>query len=79
MAERQQDVVINIIGASRERPKSNYICGAVANSALMTFTQALGGDGLYNRIRVFLINPGPVSIVRLITLIKGSARAPRRS
>jgi len=79
MAERQQDVIINIIGASGERPKSKYICGAVASFSLMTFTQALGGDGLYNRIRVFLINPGPVSIVRLITLIKGSARAPRRS
>ena len=74
MAERQQGVIINIIGASGERPKSNYICGSAANSALMSFTQALGGDSLYNGVRVVGINPGPVSTERLITLMKGSAR-----
>ena len=74
MAERHRGVIINIIGASGERPKSNYICGAVANSALMSFTQALGGDSLYDGIRVVGINPGPVSTERLITLMKGSAR-----
>ena len=74
MAERHKGVIINIIGASGERPKSNYICGAAANSALMSFTQALGGDSLYDGIRVVGINPGPVSTERLITLMKGSAR-----
>ena len=74
MADRHKGVIINIIGASGERPKSNYICGAVANSALMSFTQALGGDSLYHGVRVVGINPGPVSTERLITLMKGSAR-----
>ena len=74
MAERQQGVIINIIGASGERPKSNYICGSAANSAIMSFTQALGGDSLYNGVRVVGINPGPVSTERLITLMKRSAR-----
>ena len=74
MAARQQGVIINIIGASGERPKSNYICGAAANSALMSFTQALGGDSMYDGIRVVGINPGPVSTERLIALMKGSAK-----
>ena len=74
MAERQNGVIINIIGASGERPKSNYICGAVANSALMSFTQALGGDSLYRGVRVVGINPGPVSTERLVELMKESAR-----
>lgn len=66
-------VIINICGASGERPKSNYICGATANTALMSFSMALGGDSMMDGIRVVAVNPGPVATERLIELTKGSA------
>ena len=54
-------------------PKSNYICGATANAALIAFTQALGGDSMDHGIRVVGINPGPVENERLIELTRASA------
>jgi NAD(P)-dependent dehydrogenase (short-subunit alcohol dehydrogenase family) len=74
MTRRRSGVIVNIIGASGERPKANYICGATANSALMSFTQALGGDSLEHGVRVVGINPGPVATERLVELMKGSAK-----
>jgi len=66
-------VIVNICGASGERPKSNYICGATANTALMSFSQALGGDSMMDGIRVLAVNPGPVGTQRLIDLTRASA------
>lgn len=74
MRDRRRGVIINIIGASGQRPKANYICGATANAALMAFTQALGGDSLEHGIRVVGINPGPVATERLVDLMKSSAQ-----
>ena len=73
MAEAGGGVIINICGASGERPKSNYICGAVANTALMSFSQALGGDSMNDGIRVLAFNPGPVETERLVALMRASA------
>jgi NAD(P)-dependent dehydrogenase (short-subunit alcohol dehydrogenase family) len=73
MRQRRAGVIANIIGASGERPKANYICGATANSALMAFTQALGGDSLEHGVRVIGVNPGPVATERLVDLMKSSA------
>jgi len=74
MSSRGSGVLVNIIGASGNRPKSNYICGATANAALMAFTQALGGDSLEQGVRVVGINPGPIETERLIGLMKTSAK-----
>lgn len=74
MRTRRHGVIVNVIGASGQRPKANYICGATANAALMAFTQALGGDSLEHGIRVVGVNPGPVATERLVDLMKTSAK-----
>ena len=66
-------VIINVCGASGQRPKANYICGSVANTALMSFSEALGGDSMNDGIRIVALNPGPVETERLIALTRGSA------
>jgi len=73
MAATGGGVVVNICGASGERPKANYICGSVANTALMAFSQALGGDSMNDGIRVVALNPGPVETERLVALTRASA------
>ena len=73
MVARGGGVIINICGASGERPKAMYICGATANTALMSFSMALGGDSMQDGIRVIALNPGPVATERLIDLTKASA------
>jgi len=73
MAASGGGVMVNVCGASGERPKANYICGSVANTALMSFSQALGGDSMNDGIRIVALNPGPVETERLIALTRGSA------
>lgn len=73
MRARGGGVIVNVIGASGERPKSNYICGATANAALIAFTQALGGDSMEHGVRVVGVNPGPVATGRLEELARASA------
>ena len=73
MAEAGAGVIINICGASGQVPKSNYICGAVANTALMSFSQALGGDSMNDGIRVLAFNPGPVETEHLVALMRVAA------
>ena len=73
MRARGGGVIVNVVGASGERPKSNYICGATANAALIAFTQALGGDSMEHGVRVVGVNPGPVETGRLEALARASA------
>ena len=73
MAEDGGGVVINICGASGQRPKANYICGAMANTGLMSFTQALGCASMDDGIRVVALSPGPVETEHLVELMKNSA------
>ena len=73
MAASGGGAIINICGASGERPKANYICGATANAALMAFTQALGGDSMNDGIRVVALNPGPTETEHLVRLTRNSA------
>ena len=73
MAEAGGGAIVNICGASGERPKANYICGAVANAALMAFTRALGGDSMDDGIRVVALNPGPTETGHLVRLTRGAA------
>lgn len=73
MADANGGAIVNICGASGERPKANYICGATANAALMAFTQALGGDSMNDGIRVVALNPGPTETEHLVRLTRNSA------
>lgn len=73
MAASGGGAIVNICGASGERPKANYICGATANAALMAFTQALGGDSMNDGIRVVALNPGPTETEHLVRLTRNSA------
>ncbi len=75
MAASGGGVIINICGASGQRPKAEYICGATANTALMSFSQALGGGSLNDGIRVVALNPGPVETDHLVGLTRASAAA----
>ena len=73
MAASGGGAIVNICGASGERPKANYICGATANAALMAFTRALGGDSMNDAIRVVALNPGPTETEHLVRLTRNSA------
>ncbi|WP_214319760.1 short-chain dehydrogenase/reductase [Nonomuraea sediminis] len=74
MKARGSGVIVNVIGAAGERPTADYICGATANAALMAFTKALGGQSLYDGVRVVGVNPGPVQTERIDKLIATSER-----
>jgi NAD(P)-dependent dehydrogenase (short-subunit alcohol dehydrogenase family) len=74
MAERNQGVIVNILGAAGENPDFDYIAGSSGNASLMAFTRAMGGTAPRDGLRVMGINPGPVMTERLITLTKTRAR-----
>jgi NAD(P)-dependent dehydrogenase (short-subunit alcohol dehydrogenase family) len=42
MKEHGSGVIVNVIGAAGADPKYSYLCGSVANAALITFTKAVG-------------------------------------
>lgn len=42
MTRRQSGVIVNVIGSGGASPRYEYVCGSAANSALMTFTKAVG-------------------------------------
>jgi 3-oxoacyl-[acyl-carrier protein] reductase len=57
MCERKSGVIINVIGAAGERPSAGYIAGSMANSALITFSRALGAESPNYGVRVIGLNP----------------------
>lgn len=69
MRERRDGVIVNVIGMAGERPDFDYIAGCTANSALIMFTKALGGDSPLHGVRVVACNPGPVATDRLLYLL----------
>ena len=71
----RRGVVVNVIGSAGESFDPNYVTGSTGNAALMAFTRALGRAAPKDGMRVVGINPGPVSTVRLIMLLR--ARAAR--
>ncbi|MGE0669054.1 MAG: SDR family oxidoreductase [Sphingomonadales bacterium] len=76
MKQRGEGVIVNVIGAAGERFDFNYITGSAGNASLMAFTRALGGRSLLeDNIRAVGINPGPVETDRMVTLLKGQAKA----
>lgn len=66
MAARGSGVIVNVVGISGERPDAGYLAGSMANSALMTFTRAVGAYSLDSGVRVVAVNPGPVQTDRLL-------------
>ena len=74
MRERDQGVIVNVLGAAGENPDFDYIAGSSGNASLMAFTRAMGGTAPRHNLRVVGINPGPVLTERLITLTKTRAK-----
>jgi NAD(P)-dependent dehydrogenase (short-subunit alcohol dehydrogenase family) len=73
MQQRKQGVICNIIGMAGVAPRYEYICGAAANSALIAFTQGIGGASVRSGVRVFGINPSPTKSERMQTMLKKTA------
>ncbi|MSQ18937.1 MAG: SDR family oxidoreductase [Betaproteobacteria bacterium] len=64
MTARRSGVIINIIGASGERPNPRSIGTSIANAALIAFTQAVGALSVDDNIRMVGINPGLIATER---------------
>jgi NAD(P)-dependent dehydrogenase (short-subunit alcohol dehydrogenase family) len=74
MKARRSGVIVNVVGLSGERPDAGYLAGSMANSALMTFTRAVGAYSLDHGVRVVAVNPGPVQTQRLLDALHVRAR-----
>ncbi|WP_158169789.1 SDR family oxidoreductase [Mycolicibacterium smegmatis] len=74
MRSRRSGVIVNVVGLSGERPDAGYLAGSMANSALMTFTRAVGAYSLDDGVRVVAVNPGPVQTQRLLDALHVRAR-----
>lgn len=76
MKEKGTGVIVNVIGMAGVNPKYSYLCGSVANAALITFTKAVGGYSSHvgSGIRVLGLNPGPTSTDRLISQHRAQAQ-----
>lgn len=82
-ADKRGTVVLNVIGNAGVHPKYNYVCGATANSALITFTKAVGGQCTTEsgtvpadfswKARVLGINPGATRTDRLMKVYRARA------
>ncbi|TMM50753.1 short-chain dehydrogenase/reductase [Sulfitobacter sabulilitoris] len=68
MTARGHGTIINIIGMGGRAVRSNYICGAAGNAALIGFTHALGAETPRHGVRVFGINPSPTLTDRMTTM-----------
>ncbi|KSV84155.1 short-chain dehydrogenase/reductase [Sinorhizobium sp. GL28] len=76
MTARGNGVIVNVIGIAGAEPRYDYICGSVANAALIAFTKATGAHTARKGVRLVGINPGPTQTDRLLDLYK--ARAEER-
>jgi 3-oxoacyl-[acyl-carrier protein] reductase len=74
MKARGSGTIVNIIGMGGRAVRSNYICGAAGNAALIGFTNALGAETPSDNVRVFGINPSPTLTDRIITMSKTRAK-----
>lgn len=64
MCERRSGVIINVIGASGDRPRADYISGSMANAALIAMSRALGAEGPDYGVRVVGLNPAATATER---------------
>ena len=75
MIERRSGAIVNVIGFAGAAPRYDYLCGSVANAALIAFTRAVGAHSSKNGVRVLGLNPGPTKTDRLIKLYRQMADA----
>lgn len=73
MMGRGHGVIVNIIGVAGEAPRYDYVCGSAANSALISFTQAVGSHSTTKGVRVVGVNPGATQTDRLLKLYRARA------
>jgi hypothetical protein len=74
MVERNQGVIINIIGMAAEKPSFDYICGSTANAALVAFTKALGKGPHQKSVRVLGVNPPSTKTERILKVMATIAK-----
>lgn len=73
MQNRGSGVIVNIIGMAGQVPRAGYICGSVANAALIAFTKAIGATTPDHGVRIFGVNPSPTRSDRIETLMRTQA------
>jgi NAD(P)-dependent dehydrogenase (short-subunit alcohol dehydrogenase family) len=73
MCKRRSGVIINVIGASGERPRADYISGSMANAALGAMTRALGAEAPQFGVRVLGVSPGSTETDRQVVRWKAKA------
>lgn len=73
MMDRGSGVIVNVIGLAGAAPRYDYVCGSAANSALISFTKAVGSHSTSRGVRVVGVNPGATETDRLLKLYKARA------
>lgn len=73
MQRRGSGVIVNVIGAAADFPRSDYVAGAAGNAALVNFTRALGAQTFEHGVRVVGVNPGLTHTDRMETLLRSQA------
>lgn len=64
MCSRKSGAIVNVIGASGDRPRADYISGSMANAALIAMSRALGAEGPDYGVRVVGLNPASTETER---------------
>lgn len=75
MCERRSGVIVNVIGASGDRPRADYISGSMANAALIAMSRALGAESPAYGVRVVGLNPAATETER--QRVRWEARAQK--
>ncbi len=58
MAQRQEGVILNVIGIGAEKLEYAYVAGSMGNAALVAFTKTVGSVSMDHGVRVLGVNPG---------------------
>jgi 3-oxoacyl-[acyl-carrier protein] reductase len=73
MCEKQDGVIVNVIGGAGERPVASYIAGSMGNAALMAMSRALGAESPDHNVRVVGLNPGGTATDRAVVRLRERA------
>ena len=75
MVQRGHGVIVNVIGMAGAAPRYDYVCGSMANAALIAFTRSAGSYAAKHGARVVGVNPGPTETSRIQDLYRKRAQA----
>lgn len=75
MRAQGRGVIANVIGMAGVAPRAEYVCGSVANAALIAFTQAVGAASPQSGVRVFGINPSQTRTDRIMAVARQWAQS----